>query len=110
VTDSVLALVPNIPNFRLTLRLIKLWAKKRGVYSNVFGYLGGVSWAILTARVCQLYPNAVPAALAQRFFRFYSMWKWPTPITLTELIDAGLGLPIWNGQVCRIHTLSYSCL
>lgn len=35
VTDQVLRLVPNIPAFRTTLRCMKLWAKKRGVYSNV---------------------------------------------------------------------------
>lgn len=38
----------------------------RGLYGNVFGYLGGISWAILTARVCQLYPNAAPSILVRR--------------------------------------------
>lgn len=28
VTDEILRLVPNIDNFRLTLRAIKLWAKR----------------------------------------------------------------------------------
>jgi len=99
VTDMILSLMPEeaVPNFRMALRFIKLWAGKRGVYSNVHGYLGGVSWAILTAQVCQLYPNAAPSKLIEKFFAIYQQWKWPFPITLNEpKHDAALGLPVWN--------------
>ncbi|KAJ8308538.1 hypothetical protein KUTeg_013412 [Tegillarca granosa] len=68
VTDEILHLVPNKETFRMTLQAIKLWAKKRGVYSSALGFLGGVSWAMLVARVCQLYPNAAPATLIYKFF------------------------------------------
>ncbi|KAL9954867.1 hypothetical protein ACROYT_G042452 [Oculina patagonica] len=101
VTDEILHLVPNIENFRLTLRAIKLWAKNRGIYSNVLGFLGGVSWAMLVARTCQLYPNAVAATLLQKFFLVFSKWEWPNPILLKNITapsDSKMGLtfPVWD--------------
>mmetsp|Transcript_10080 Transcript_10080/g.31016 ORF Transcript_10080/g.31016 Transcript_10080/m.31016 type:complete len:624 (+) Transcript_10080:178-2049(+) len=98
VTDKILRLVPNIPEFRTTLRAIKLWAKKRGVYSNVMGFLGGVSWAMLVARICQVYPNATAAKLLSRFFWVLAEWKWPGPVLLCAIEDHHLGFVVWNPQ------------
>lgn len=127
VTDEILRLVPNIENFRLALRAIKLWAKRKitcfliftcfemrqvffihcfifsflghGIYSNVLGYLGGVSWAMLVARTCQLYPNAVAATLIEKFFLVFSQWKWPLPVLLKQPDNVNLGYPVWDPRV-----------
>ncbi|KAL1124811.1 hypothetical protein AAG570_001432 [Ranatra chinensis] len=99
VTDEILRLVPDVENFRLTLRTIKLWAKRRGIYSNVMGYLGGVSWAMLVARTCQLYPNAVAATLVNKFFLVFSQWKWPQPVLLKQPDNVNLGFPVWDPRV-----------
>jgi len=96
VTDEILRQVPNVDNFRTTLRAIKLWAKRHGIYSNVLGYLGGVSWAMLTARVCQLYPNAEPSTLLQKFFLIFLKWQWPQPVLLKKPEEAGLNFPVWD--------------
>lgn len=101
VADAVLKYVPNPDSFRSALRCIKLWATNRGIYSNVFGFLGGVSWALLVARVCQLYPNASASALVARFFSMLHFWDWPTPITLCPTLadSCNLGLKVWNPKL-----------
>lgn len=40
------------------------------------GYLGGISWAILVAKICQLFPNHKPIKLLQEFFIIFSLWNW----------------------------------
>ncbi|XP_070803583.1 poly(A) polymerase gamma [Pituophis catenifer annectens] len=99
VTDEILHLVPNKENFRLTLRAIKLWAKRRGIYSNMLGFLGGVSWAMLVARTCQLYPNALASTLVHRFFLIFSKWEWPNPVLLKQPEESNLNLPVWDPRV-----------
>ncbi|XP_031806376.1 poly(A) polymerase gamma isoform X5 [Sarcophilus harrisii] len=99
VTDEILHLVPNKETFRLTLRAVKLWAKRRGIYSNMLGFLGGVSWAMLVARTCQLYPNAAASTLVHKFFLVFSKWEWPNPVLLKQPEDSNLNLPVWDPRV-----------
>lgn len=46
----------------------------RAIYSNVSGFLGGVAWAMLVARICQLYPNVSAGAIVSRFFIIMHQW------------------------------------
>uniref|UniRef100_A0A5K3G249 polynucleotide adenylyltransferase n=2 Tax=Mesocestoides corti TaxID=53468 RepID=A0A5K3G249_MESCO len=61
------------------------------------GFLGGVSWAILTCRICQLYPCALPSTIVYLFFTIFSQWPWPKPVRLRESeYIATLNLPVWD--------------
>lgn len=44
------------------------------------GYFGGVSWAILVAKICQMFPLAQPSNLLEYFFEIYANWQWPKPV------------------------------
>lgn len=100
VTDEILRLVPNGETFKVTLRCVKLWAKRRGVYSNVLGFFGGVTWAMMVARVCQLYPNALPSTLFAKFFFVFTQWMWPQPVILSKLPGQNtLDIPEWNPKL-----------
>jgi len=101
VTDEMLQLIPSIPAFHGALRCIKLWAKRRGLYSNAMGYFGGVALALMTARICQLYPAAAPASLVQRFFKIFQQWPWPQPVYLRPIEDLlpSLAMKVWNPRV-----------
>ncbi|KIR72864.1 poly(A) polymerase [Cryptococcus deuterogattii CA1014] len=103
VTDMILNLVPDVATFRTALRTIRLWAKRRGIYSNVLGFPGGVAWALLTARICQLYPAAAPATIVGKFFPIYYQWNWPQPVLLKK-IDNGppnMQHSVWNPKLDR---------
>lgn len=108
VTDEILRLVPNVHVFRLALRCIKLWAGRRAIYANVLGFLGGVAWAMLVARICQLYPNEVAGAIVSRFFLILLQWKWPQPVLLKPIEDGPLPIRVWNPRLYptdRLHRM-----
>lgn len=66
----------RLHNYRTALLCVKLWAKRMGVYGSMLGYFGGISLAIMVAKICQLYPNYCPAKLIERFFFTYQLFPW----------------------------------
>ena len=89
VAGAILRRVPDQARFRTTLRAVKLWARRRGLDQQSCGYPGGVGWALLTARICQLHPNAAPSTLLDKFFLTWTIWRFGDP-------DLGIseGLPV----------------
>ena len=72
--EMLITLVPNFEKFKFLLKVIRLWAKKRGLYSGILGFLGGAAWSILCAKICILYPNISEVELVHKFFKVYSLW------------------------------------
>ncbi|KAK8136660.1 polynucleotide adenylyltransferase [Apiospora sp. TS-2023a] len=101
VTNEILNLVPEQSTFRLALRAIKLWAQRRAIYANIVGFPGGVVWAMLVARVCQLYPKAASATIVSKFFHLIRQWPWPQPVMLKAMEDGPLNVRVWNPKVYR---------
>lgn len=64
------------------------------IYSNILGFLGGVSWAMLVARTCQLYPNAVASTLVHKFFLVFSKW-WVLQTNLVTIMQ-NMNIDIWS--------------
>jgi poly(A) polymerase len=91
-TEITALLVPDLKTFRVTLRAVRLWAKKRGLYSNILGFLGGAAWSILAAKVCRMYPHQTSSQLLFKLFKLLYVWDWHSPITLRPL-DAQPDLP-----------------
>ncbi|KAH7407037.1 Poly(A) polymerase central domain-containing protein [Phaeosphaeria sp. MPI-PUGE-AT-0046c] len=104
VVKELLASVPQPRSFRYALRAIKLWANNRAIYGAVFGYPGGIAWAIMVARICQLYPMACGATILAKFFNLMHKWNWPRPVMLKEHELPEFGLRVWNPAV-RLETL-----
>lgn len=98
-TDEILKLVPNVQTFHVALRCMKFWAKRRGIYSNAMGYVAGVALALLTARICQLYPHASASTVITRLFKIYHQWQWPQPVYLKPIEDLPLQMKVWNPRI-----------
>jgi poly(A) polymerase len=81
-TELIVKLVPNFETFCVVLRALRLWAKRRGIYSNKLGFLGGVNFAILAAFACQLWPKETASRCLTRLMILVTEWKWPAPIRL----------------------------
>jgi poly(A) polymerase len=90
VTQFIEENISNLDNFRICLGTIKEWAVLNGIYSNKLGFLGGINFAILLAKVCIENPESEtwpPSTLLKLFFRTYALWEWPKPVILTTRIQ-----------------------
>ena len=71
----------------------------RAIYANVMGFPGGVAWAMLVARVCQLYPSAAASVIVGKVFSIMMDWPWPQPVLLKDIESGPLQVRVWNPSV-----------
>jgi poly(A) polymerase Pap1 len=77
------------PIFQHLLAFIRTWAQHTGVYGQVYGYLGGYSWAILCAHICHSFLSPIESlssiehfsidqffSLVHKFFTTYAQFNW----------------------------------
>jgi poly(A) polymerase len=97
---------------------VKLWAQRRAIYGNVVGFPGGVAYAMMVARICQLYPRAAAPVIVQKFFFVISNWNWPRAITLQTREKGPLAEKEWDPTLNRwdkmhlmpVITPAYPCM
>ncbi|PXF43472.1 Poly(A) polymerase [Gracilariopsis chorda] len=108
-TDQIiLRSLSDCNEFCTLLRTVKLWAKRRFIYSSIYGYLGGISWTLMTARTCRVYEGYSGIQLLALFFKTYSAWQWAPfpswkPVRLTCERNEG----IWTGWDSWIPPSTY---
>lgn len=81
---KILKTVRNIDIFRKVLRIVKKWARSRSIYSNLYGYLGGISWSILVARLCKIesLEKSSVSQIVSLFFKYYSKFDFSNAISI----------------------------
>ena len=73
--------VPNRYTFQVVLKAVRFWARQRGIYSINCGYLGGVTLAVMVAKICQDYPELQPSCTLYKFFETYAESSWREPVS-----------------------------
>lgn len=100
----IMQTVPSRDSFQTVLLCVKRWAQARGVYGTVMGFLGGISWALLTAYICREHPaHTSPLELLRKMFNSWCAWPWPAPVELTKRVFMGdklasLDADVWSSD------------
>ena len=106
VTALLLSLTqPNTARYLVALRFVRLWAKRRAVYGNRDGYLGGVNLALLMCYVVLRCPASTTAPeLVRLFFTTFAGWHFhpQRPVRVDTITEAAGPLvaepppcPVW---------------
>ncbi|PSS02256.1 hypothetical protein BD289DRAFT_478917 [Coniella lustricola] len=96
--DYVRRSVPDLATFAAAHRAVKTWAKRRGIYTAKYGYLGGIQITVLLARVYKLLARDVKGQLLMlsvadvllTFFNHYAGFDWKHDLVIDPLFHKDL--------------------
>ncbi|KAK3905699.1 2'-5' RNA ligase superfamily-domain-containing protein [Staphylotrichum tortipilum] len=76
-TTYLLASLPCLSAFRDAHRLLRAWARARGIYAARFGLLSGIQLTLMLARVQKMVPRGTSVEdLVATFFSHYADFPW----------------------------------
>lgn len=70
------------------------------------GFLGGVNFAILVARICMHYPKACGAVVVRGFFKVFTHWEWSAqnPLMICGMDTGGpVAQSVWEMQMAMVQ-------
>jgi poly(A) polymerase len=98
VTDYVLRHATS-PVFVPLLKLVRLWAKARGVFGAKYGYLGGVQWCLCILSLLQrregTYGSSSLAHMVGSFFEFMATTDWARQTLALRPLPHDVGTRNW---------------
>ncbi|KAM3176055.1 hypothetical protein ACTXT7_007285 [Hymenolepis weldensis] len=89
--EKIRTLVPNMTVFLELLKMIKVWAHRRQISHNVYGFPSNIGWVIMCAYLCIYLGRdsdleCIPLViLVKMFFNYFANWQWPSPVTIAPI-------------------------
>ncbi|VDO03075.1 unnamed protein product [Rodentolepis nana] len=110
--EKIRTLVPNMPVFLELLKIIKVWAHRRQISHNVYGFPSNIGWVIMCAYLCihlgkGCDMESVPLIfLVKMFFNYFANWQWPSPVTIAPFYTTReLKLYSWEPKLVPQDTM-----
>ncbi len=85
--------IPDLSTFRLAYRIIKQWARHRGLYSAKFGFLSGSHITMMLSPLCKTIFHEQGSLRVEdvisTFFAHYAAFDWGSKLVLDPYFHSG---------------------
>ena len=94
VTEYVLAKATS-PTFVPLLKLVRLWAKARGIFGAKHGYLGGVQWCLCVLSLLEMTDASSLGSAVFSFFNFLTTINWEKDVVRLKALPRDVDTRNW---------------